>query len=121
MAGLRGEILPEQDVGLHQIRQGRIHETLRVHFWWQLWKSEDWHDGSCDDDPRRQGKLEDNENDNYWLSSVQGTEMCFYLTNAFQNSPPQPTGAGVYLSRKKSMYGYATTMGGYPNFENEAR
>ena len=33
MVGLRGEILPEQDVGLHQIRQGRIHETLRVHFW----------------------------------------------------------------------------------------
>merc|ERR1712241_375479 len=50
-----------------------------------------------------------------------GEEMCFYLTNAFQNNPPQPTGAGVYLSRKKSMYGFATTMGGYPNFENEAR
>merc|ERR1711879_484188 len=24
-------------------------------------------------------------------------------------------------NQKKSMYGYATTMGGYPNFENEAR
>merc|ERR1711978_431787 len=50
-----------------------------------------------------------------------GQEMCFYLTNDSQGNPPQPTGAGVYLSRKKAMYGYATTMGGYPNFENEAR
>merc|ERR1712187_350484 len=50
-----------------------------------------------------------------------GTEMCFYLTNDSQGNPPQPTGAGVYLSRKKEMNGFATTMGGYPNFENEAR
>ena len=47
--------------------------------------------------------------------------MCFYLTNEVQGNPPSPTGAGVYLSRKKAMYGFATTMGGYPNFENEAR
>merc|ERR1711973_111880 len=32
-----------------------------------------------------------------------GQEMCFYLSN------------------KRAMYGYATTMGGYPNMENEAR
>merc|ERR1712024_88736 len=50
-----------------------------------------------------------------------GQEMCFYLTNDSQGNPPQPTGSGVYLSRKKAMYGYATTVGGYPNFENEAR
>merc|ERR1712241_1121700 len=50
-----------------------------------------------------------------------GQEMCFYLTNDSQGNPPQPTGAGVYLSRKKAMYGFAATMGGYPNFENEAR
>merc|ERR1712241_984558 len=50
-----------------------------------------------------------------------GQGMCFYLTKDSQGNPPQPTGAGVYLSRKKAMYGYATTMGGYPNFENEAR
>merc|ERR1711990_856753 len=50
-----------------------------------------------------------------------GEEMCFYLTNEAQGNPPRPTGAGVYLSRKKSMNVFATTMGGYPNFENEAR
>merc|ERR1711990_434833 len=50
-----------------------------------------------------------------------GEEMCFYLTNNAQGNPPRPTGAGVYLSRKKSMNVFATTMGGYPNFETEAR
>merc|ERR1711997_822577 len=28
---------------------------------------------------------------------------------------------GVYISRKKAMSVFATTMGGYPNFANEAR
>jgi len=47
--------------------------------------------------------------------------MCFYLTNVAQGNPPRPTGAGVYISRKKAMSVFATTMGGYPNFANEAR
>merc|ERR1712142_394839 len=50
-----------------------------------------------------------------------GQEMCFYLTNVTQANPPQPTDSKVYLSSKRAMYGYATTMGGYPDMENEAR
>ena len=49
------------------------------------------------------------------------TEMCFYLTAGTQADPPQPTSSSVYLSRKPDMSGYATTMGGYPNMEAEAR
>ena len=50
-----------------------------------------------------------------------GQEMCFYLTAVTQANPPQPTDSKVYLSRKRAMSGYATTMGGYPDMENEAR
>ena len=50
-----------------------------------------------------------------------GTEMCFYLTAETQGNPPEPTDTSVYLSRKSAMSGYATSMGGYPNMETEAR
>merc|ERR1712241_1088369 len=50
-----------------------------------------------------------------------GQEMCFYLTAVSQANPPQPTDSKVYLSRKRAMSGYATTMGGYPDMEREAR
>merc|ERR1711953_1035571 len=50
-----------------------------------------------------------------------GQEMCFYLTAVSQANPPQPTDSAVYLSRKRAMSGYATTMGGYPDMEREAR
>merc|ERR1712241_113471 len=50
-----------------------------------------------------------------------GQEMCFYLTSVTQANPPQPTDSKVYLSSKRAMSGYATTMGGYPDMEREAR
>jgi len=53
-------------------------------------------------------------------NSEKGTETCFYLTEAFQSNPPQPTANGVYLVQKKAMNVYATTMGGYPNMAKEA-
>ena len=53
--------------------------------------------------------------------SEKGKEMCFYLTAQFQSNPPQPSGSGVYLVQKKAMNVFASTMGGYPNMEQEAR
>ena len=47
--------------------------------------------------------------------------MCFYLTQAFQSNPPQPSANGVYLVQKKAMNVYATSMGGYPNMSVESR
>merc|ERR1719427_586178 len=53
--------------------------------------------------------------------SEKGKEMCFYLTQAFQSNPPQPSANGVYVVQKKAMNVYATTMGGYPNMSVESR
>merc|ERR1711878_40288 len=49
-----------------------------------------------------------------------GVEMCFYLTQSTQANAPQPTGEDVYLSQKKGMTVYATSVGGYPNHDTEA-
>ena len=54
------------------------------------------------------------------ITCVQGVEMCFYLTQSTQANAPQPTGEDVYLSQKKGMTVYATSVGGYPNHDTEA-
>merc|ERR1711893_281745 len=49
-----------------------------------------------------------------------GEEMCFYMTSSTQKNSPAPTNKDVYLSQKKDMTVYATTVGGYPNHATEA-
>ena len=46
--------------------------------------------------------------------------MCFYMTSDTQSNAPAPTGEGVYLSQKKNMTVYATSVGGYPDHDTEA-
>ena len=46
--------------------------------------------------------------------------MCFYMTQSTQSNAPAPTGEGVYLSQKKGMTVYATSVGGYPDHATEA-
>ena len=53
-------------------------------------------------------------------TSFQGVEMCFYMTESTQSNAPAPTGEGVYLSQKKNMTVYATSVGGYPDHATEA-
>jgi len=52
--------------------------------------------------------------------SEKGVEMCFYMTQSTQSNAPAPTGEGVYLSQKKGMTVYATSVGGYPDHATEA-
>ena len=47
-------------------------------------------------------------------------EMCFYMTRSTQTNPPAPTDGSVYLSQKKGMVVYATSVGGYPDHNQEA-
>merc|ERR1712130_472607 len=49
-----------------------------------------------------------------------GEEMCFYMTSSTQTNPPSPDNSDVYLSQKKNMTVYATTVGGYPDHASEA-
>jgi len=49
-----------------------------------------------------------------------GQEMCFYMTRSTQTNPPSPTDSSVYLSQKKGMTVYATSVGGYPDHNQEA-
>jgi len=52
--------------------------------------------------------------------SEKGMEMCFYMTANTQSNPPAPTADDVYLSQKKAMTVYATSVGGYPSHSAEA-
>jgi len=49
-----------------------------------------------------------------------GEEMCFYMTSSTQTNPPSPDNSDVYLSQKKNMTVFATTVGGYPDHASEA-
>ena len=51
---------------------------------------------------------------------VQGMEMCFYLTSSTQSSAPAPNSDKVYLSQKKNMTVFATSVGGYPDHADQA-
>ena len=46
--------------------------------------------------------------------------MCFYMTQSTQSNAPAPTGDGVYLSQKKGMTVFATSVGGYPDHDTQA-
>merc|ERR1711915_568191 len=49
-----------------------------------------------------------------------GEEMCFSMTSSTQNDPPTPDNSDVYLSQKKDMTVFSTTVAGYPDYGDEA-
>ena len=50
----------------------------------------------------------------------QGMEMCFYLTSSTQSNAPAPNSDKVYLSQKKNMTVFSTSVGGYPDHADQA-
>merc|ERR1719474_2057738 len=51
---------------------------------------------------------------------MKGTSRRSPETASTQNNPPSPDNSDVYLSQKKNMTVFATTVGGYPDHGNEA-